>query len=118
MSVELLTIFAGASGAAVIKLIDGVVQWFLNRKAKKEDNIEQAKTDLEEKVDALQTGMMAMFLDRIQYLCKTYLKDGEIEIEDRRRLHIMHDVYHNVLGGNGDLDSLMEQVDDLPLKVR
>jgi hypothetical protein len=31
-------------------------------------------------------------------------------------LHKMHNVYHDGLGGNGDLDSLMSNVDELPLK--
>ena len=36
------------------------------------------------------------------------------DVDDRRRLHIMHECYHT-LGGNGDLDKLMEDVNKLPI---
>ena len=29
----------------------------------------------------------------------------------------MHQVYHTGLGGNGDLDTLMERVDQLPVRL-
>ena len=100
--INVLQIFlCSATGAAIIKLIDGVVQWKLKQK--------------EKKVDSLQCGVMAMMLDRIQYLCKSYIKDGEVDFDDRKRLRLMHTAYHNN-GGNGDLDLLMQQVDELPLK--
>lgn len=60
-------------------------------------------------------GQKVSLLDRIQHLGRSYLKVGEIDFDDRRRLHQMHTAYHN-LGGNGDLDTLMEDVDELPLK--
>ena len=34
-------IATGVTGAAVIKLIDNVVQWYLQRKAAKEDRVEE-----------------------------------------------------------------------------
>lgn len=117
---ETLELFlVGAGGAAVIKLIDGVIQFFLNRYAKKKDAGEVKKSDLEKlekKVDAIVDCTLATTLDRIQHLCKTYIKDGEIDMDDLRRLHIMHEKYHKI-GGNGDLDKLMEQVNRLPFEV-
>ena len=116
MNNEILVFLAGAGGAALIKLIDGVIQFALQRHAKKRDSGEQEKTELEKKVDAIADCLVASTLERIQNLCKTYIKDGEIDIDDRRRLHVMHEKYH-AIGGNGDLDELMEQVNRLPLKV-
>lgn len=55
-------------------------------------------------------------LDRMRYVGQNYLKQEEIDFDDRRIFHQMHDIYHNDLGGNGDLDQLMEAIDDLPLK--
>ena len=111
-----LLLFSGAAGAAIIKLLDGVVQWCLQRRAKRQDNGAAQKTDMEKRIDAIADCLIASSMDRIQYLCKCYIKEGRVDVEDLRRLHIMHEKYHQ-LGGNGDLDNLMEQVDSLQLKV-
>ena len=120
-------LLTGASAAAVIKLIDNLVQWMLKRKAAKEDKTE-AEADkqntseqerletTEKKLDALKIGVRIILLDRIQHLGQAYIRDGEVDFDDRRRLNDMHSVYHSSLGGNGDLDVLMHEVNSLPLK--
>jgi len=60
--------------------------------------------------------MICILLDRILYLGQSYIAKGEIDFDDRKRLHAMHDCYHNGLHGNGDADLIMEAVDELPLK--
>lgn len=112
----IIIVISSVTGAAVIKLLDGVVQWCLQRKARREDNEVADVNELKQTVDSLRNGMMAMMLDRIQYLCKGYINDREVDFDDRRRLRIMHRIYHDDLKGNGDLDILMHQVDELPLK--
>lgn len=118
-------LLTGATAAAVVKLIDNVLQWHLNRKAKKEDKTEEkaekkaenaahSLKQIEDKTEVLTTGMMCLLLDRIQYLGRSYLKAEKIDFDDRRRLHQMHDAYH-ALGGNGDLNKLMEDINKLPL---
>lgn len=120
-------LLTGATAAAVVKLIDNLLQWFLARKAKREDkaaakkeenekSAEQRIKDMEQSLNAAVEGLKYILLDRIRYLGCAYLKDGEVSFEDRRLLNMMHGVYHNGLGGNGDLDNLMEEVNDLPLK--
>lgn len=113
---ELVMLFlAGTGGAALIKLLDNIIQFSLQRRAKRKDNGQKEKTELEKQVDAIQQCLMVSMLDRIQYLCRCYIRDEKITIEDRRRLHQMHKGYKAV-GGNGDLDDLLAQVDELPLK--
>lgn len=131
-------LLTGAAAAAVIKLIDNVVQWRLNRKAQKEDRAEAKKEkaaekaeekqelvcqanqlridELEDTVNAIATGQRFILLDRIRYLGLSYISKGEISFDERRLLHQMHGVYHHELKGNGDLDELMSEVDELPLK--
>lgn len=120
-------IATGVTGAAVIKLIDNVVQWYLQRKAAKEDakisddkvelkKIKQWEKNMEDKVDALVNADKYILFDRIRYLGQKYVADDEVDFDDRRILRQMHDVYHNELGGNGDLDELMKAVNALPLK--
>lgn len=109
-------LLTGASAAAVIKLIDNLIQWKLKRKAVKEDKTEADTRETEHKIDALTVGVRIILLDRIQYLGQAYIRDGEVDFDDRRRLNDMHSVYHGSLGGNGDLDVLMHEVNSLPLK--
>lgn len=112
-------LLTGVTGAAIVKLLDNLLQWRLDRKAKREDtkqkDTEQWREDTDRKINALVDGQKSILLDRIQYLGRAYLWEGEIDFNDRRRLHMMHTSYHN-LNGNGDLDTLMSDVDDLPLK--
>ena len=113
---ELVMLFlAGTGGAALIKLLDNIIQFSLQRRAKRKDIGQKEKTELEKQVDAIQQCLIGSMLDRIQYLCRCYIRDKSISIEDRRRLHQMHKGYKAV-GGNGDLDDLLAQVDELPLK--
>lgn len=120
-------IATGVTGAAVIKLIDNVVQWHLQRKAAKEDRDEENgkkelqkikdwEKDMEDKVNALVNADKYIMFDRIRYLGQKYVTEKEVDFDDRRILNQMHDVYHNELGGNGDLDELMKAVNALPLK--
>ena len=71
---------------------------------------------LEKQMEAVVKANKLMMLDRILHLGINYIDAGEITLEDRRRLHEMHDCYHNDLGGNGDANLVMEGVDSLPLK--
>lgn len=123
----IFAIATGVTGAAVIKLIDNVVQWKLQRKAAKEDRtiedgraeikkIKQWEEDMETKVNALVNADKYIMFDRIRYLGQKYVAEKEVDFDDRRILNQMHDVYHNELGGNGDLKELMEAVNALPLK--
>lgn len=113
---ELLTLLlTGAAGAAAIKLLDNIIMWTLGRRAKKQDGAEEAKAAAAAQMQALTDGQRVILLDRLQYLCRCYIRDGAVDFDDRRRLHKMHDVYH-ALGGNGDLNTLMEAVDELPVK--
>ena len=75
---------------------------------------------LEDQMAAVAKANKIMMLDRILHLGLSYIEKGEITLEERRRLHEMHDCYHNPapdgLGGNGDAKLIMEAVDELPLK--
>lgn len=99
--VELL---GGATGAAIVA---GIFSLILNRKAKKERQNDTR--------DAHGKALRYLMLYIIQERAKAYIKDGCISLEERRSLHHWHDLYHNGLGGNGDADALMAQVDTLPL---
>lgn len=119
------TITAFLTGGAIVALIQGifgVVMWILNRNAKKNDDVE---LDVKEELAVLkkQNGVQSEALkyimyDRIRFLGQAYIAEGEIDFDDRRILNSMHSVYHNGLKGNGDLDTLMGEVNTLKLKKK
>lgn len=129
----LLAILGGGVSVAVIEAIKEALAWRRNRKAQKEDRAEdKADMKTEERIKALEVDvsdikkMMASLVEsqknvlfnRIQYLCRRYISEGEIDFDDRRGLNALHHSYHYGLGGNGDLDALMDSVRALPLKPK
>ena len=129
----IIAIISGSIGAAIINLIAEAFSWHRNRKAAKEDRAEKKKDDaevqanrhteerlkaIEAKTDAQSEALKFILYDRIRYLGQAYIADGEIDFDDRRILNDMHRSYHSGLGGNGDLDVLMQEVNRLPLKAR
>ena len=93
----IVDLLGGAAGAALVAGIFSLVQ---TRKARK---------------DAKGKALRYIMLYIIQERAKQHIRDGSITLEDRRSLHHWHDLYHNGLGGNGDADALMKQVDALCL---
>ena len=67
------------------------------------------------KSDAQRKALRYLMLYIIQERAKQHISQERISLDDRRSLHHWHDLYHNGLGGNGDADALMRQVDNLPL---
>lgn len=124
------------SGGAVVAVIEGIreaLKWRRTRKAQMEDKAEakeeykQKQADLkteerleaiEKKTDAQSEAIKYILYDRIRYLGQAYIAEREIDFDDRRILNDMHHSYHFGLKGNGDLDTLMEEVNHLPLKRR
>lgn len=127
MNEILLCLLSGGVAATLMKTIDGIIMWHLNRKAAKEDKAEDRKAadekiknevieQLQNDLASLRVSERAILHDRIKYLGRCFIRDGEIDFDDRQDLLDMHSVYHNALGGNGNLDKLMEEVMELPTK--
>jgi hypothetical protein len=128
-----LTFLCGAGGLALIEWAREAWKHRVERKDKKEDKQEE-KTDMTEELkksvdelqkqqegistqlDALREAMKCVLLDRIIYLGQSYITEGEVDFDDRKRLRDMHTSYHSGLKGNGDADAIMSAVDALPLK--
>lgn len=144
LSAALLSFVGGGALVTLIGFLDSRFKFREERKAKREDReLEKADKTAElhqkvhrlqeadarqdaeygERLDRLERQMEAvakanklMMLDRILHIGLGHIEKGEITLEERRRLHEMHDCYHNDLGGNGDANLIMAAVDALPLK--
>ncbi len=96
------SILSGAASAALLSGVFTLIQFFINRKDKKNTH-----------EDVQTKALRYLMLYIIQSRCEEYIKRGNITLHERRSLHHWHDLYHNGLGGNGDADLLMEEVDRL-----
>ena len=97
----LAAIVGGSFGAAIVRLI----QYLIGRHDKK-----KAGESSERKA------LRYLMLYIIQERCKETIARGWTTLEERRSIGDWHDVYHDGLGGNGDADALMQQVQALPLR--
>lgn len=104
----LYSILGGATGAAIVTGAITLIQFFVNRKDKRD-----GKENVQNKA------LRYIMLYIIQERAKQHIKDQRITLEERRSLHHWHRLYHDKepkgLGGNGDADVLMQEVDCLPL---
>lgn len=127
MNEIVLCLLSGGVAAAVIKAVESMITWKLNRKATKEDKQEERQIArdklqietieaLQECVEQLRRSDRAILHDRIKYLGRAYIRNEKIDFDDRQDLIDMHSIYHNDLDGNGNLDSLMAEVMKLPVE--
>lgn len=127
----LVAVITSGATAAIVKAVDNWLSWKRERKAKHEDDdlmkkeqtvndrlstIEQKTDDTQKTLDNLTDGMKYIIYDRIRHIGQAHINAGEIDFDDRRILNNMHHCYHDGLGGNGDLDKLVQEVNSLPLK--
>lgn len=119
-------VLGGAVGSACVAGIFGIIMWALNRKAAKEDrkadreeqNEKKADSEMEDvkhTLDNLTIAMRTQLYLSIKRDGKSFLQRGSISAEELEDLVNAHKVYHDVLKGNGFLDSLMEKVKQLPV---
>ena len=110
-----LTFLGGGVGVALIGVFKDNALWKKNRKAALEDEAKKDEKAENKEITALKTAMKYVLYCHIRTWGQKYIAAGEVDFDDRRILNDMHSVYHNDLGGNGDLDVLMKQVNSLPL---
>ena len=113
MDDALIAILSGTAGAALIKLVDGIIQFRLQRKAKQEDSAKEADNKLHDDIDSLRGCMMIIMFEHIREFCERHMELGYMDIDARRRLSLMHQKYKGV-DGNGDGDRLVKEAYELP----
>ena len=105
---SLAALVLGSSG------LSAVVVALLNRWIKADRR--EDKTDRQDdRIDALVDAQKVLMIDRVRHLGQAYITRGDITIAEKETLHEMHKAYKN-LGGNGHLDTIMGEVDELPVR--
>lgn len=68
----------------------------------------------QDKTDAIVNGLKVLMIDRVRFVGNSYIKAKCITVGDKETLEEMHKAY-KALGGNGHLDTIMNEVDRLPV---
>lgn len=121
---------SGAGGAALVAGVFALLQWVLNRHAKKQDTASAASAgicaargeeikEVKRLIDVLVVADRTILYDRIKHIGKSYIARGYVTLEELEDLERMHQVYHDKdkLNGNGFLDELMKTVKSLPKRA-
>ena len=127
---DIWTFLSGGAGAALVAGAFAIIQWWLQRRAKKQD-AESATSagvcaargeeikEVRRLVGVLVVADRTILYDRIKHLGKTYVSRGYVTLEELEDLERMHAVYHDEdkLNGNGFLDEIMKTVRSLPKRA-
>lgn len=95
---DLLIVFLGSSAFAA--LVNQICNYFAKRAERK---------------SGMNKGIRLILKNDIRTLCIKYIEQGWIYEDELEDIIIMHECYHNDLGGNGYLDELMKRVKSLPI---
>lgn len=99
-----ITFLSGAGGAALVAGIFAIIQYKIKKRDEKND-----------KDDVVKKALQYVMLYIIEERCKEHIEEGKISLNDLRRIHKWHSLYHVGLEGNGDADALLEKVEKLRL---
>ena len=58
-------------------------------------------------------GLRWLMQDRLEYVARSYIAKGHITFDELKNWNRGHYIYHVLLNGNGDLDTLKEALQDL-----
>jgi hypothetical protein len=100
-----LTIFLAVLGSSGVST---VVVALLQRHWSKKDREDS-------RIDALVSAQQVMMIDRVRYLGRHYIEAGRIGLSDKENLTAMYNAY-KALGGNGHLETVMNEVNRLEVK--
>ena len=96
------SLLTGGVGAAIVASLHAIFIYKMKRRDAQED-----------KDDNVIKALRYLMLYVIQERCKEHIANGSITLEERRSLRHWHKLYHDGLGGNGDADLLLKQVDEI-----
>ena len=118
MTTTLTTIIVAIISSSAMGALATLLSEAVRRRWKKSDDAElitPSRVDkMEEKLDAVVNSQKVITKERIRYLGLCYIGAKKITLDDKETLQKMHEAYEG-LGGNGDLDTVMNEVDKLPV---
>lgn len=75
----------------------------------------QRKWACQDRQNAIVDGLKVLTVDRVRYLGRNYINNHSISLEDKENLQDMYRAY-KALGGNGHLETIMGEIERLPVR--
>lgn len=97
-------LLSGSVGAGLMAIIMAALQRYWKKKDEKKGA-----------VAALVEAQKVMMIDRMRHLGSQYIDDRSISLKDKETMQDMFVAYRK-LGGNGHLDTIMAEVNKLPIR--
>ena len=119
----ILVALIAASSGAITAIVNSRIEATKKKREKddstakilaKLDELETKINGLEQRLGGLERAQKITMHERIKRLAAKYCENGQISYSDYEIIKQMHIIYHNDLHGNGFLDAVMEDVDNLP----
>ena len=120
---EYMTIILTSSVVGgIISSLFTFVTFLINRKdtlkKEKEDKDDKSFENVENRLEAVSNICLGLAYDRIIHVGESYLKRGNITVDEREDFRkYLWQPYHNA-GGNGSGDAMMASIDKLPIVSR
>ena len=107
-----MEILIGILGSGIGAGVMAIVLACLQRHWRKKD-MQDTKNDTQDaKINALVVSHKLMMVDRVKHIAKHYINEGEISLDDKEHILEMYASYKS-LGGNGHLDTIMNEINHL-----
>lgn len=103
MDITAQIIVAAFGGGGLSAIIVALLNRYWTKKDREDDRL-----------TALVSAQKIMMVDRVRYLGQCYINRGSISLADKETLLEMHKNY-KALGGNGHLDTVMSEIEELPI---
>lgn len=120
---EYMTIILTSSVVGgIISSLFTFVTFLINRKdtlkKESEDKADKSFDNVENRLEAVSNICLGLAYDRIIHVGESYLKRGNITVDEREDFRkYLWQPYHNA-GGNGSGDAMMASIDKLPIVSR
>lgn len=75
----------------------------------------QRRWSCQDRQDAIVAWLKVLTVDRVRYLGRSYINAHGISLEDKENLQDMYRAY-KALGGNGHLETVMAEIERLPVR--
>lgn len=140
MMIDATILLTSTVVVSIISLIGSIILYKLNRKAVIEDRRDELQQmtlkisdqmkklsadqeaivstirELQSAIDNLREANRIILHSEIMRLAKPALRAGKIAHEEKNFIIRMHGIYHEKLGGNGELDELMDDLSDIDVE--